>query len=91
MDSVRQEIYAALTPYNLSNCVIRYCEESRVAESRRTKYEYRLNRKYAIEMCRDFFSWRFEGDEETFVRMIQNVQTVRYELLTKGTISAGSD
>ena len=71
MDSIRQEIYAALTLYNLSNCVIRYCEESRVAESRRTKYEYRLNRKFAIEMCRDFFSWRFEGDEKAFVRMIQ--------------------
>ena len=75
MDSVRQDIYAALTLYNLSNCVIRYCEESRAAESRRTKYEYRLNRKYAIEMCRDFFTWRFEGDEKAFVRMIQKKKT----------------
>lgn len=75
MNGVYQEIYAALTLYNLSNCIVRYCEETMPEPKKQTRYVYRINRKYAFELCRDFFSYRFSSDEDVLVRMIQKRKT----------------
>ncbi len=77
MNSIYQEIYAALDLYNLSNAVIQYCELHRPEPKRNLKYKYRLNRKYAFEICRDFFNYKILDEDYLIQRILKHKTPIK--------------
>lgn len=89
-DLIKQEIWAALTLCNLSSAAIAYCDqqikeeeeagmidattESQILPAKQHRYRYQTNRKYAMELCRDFFVYKIL-DEDVLISLIKRHKT----------------